>query len=404
MGADLDRTAGGTLTIYEGTTAVETLHLSGIHSTNDFELVGDGAAGTAGTNVVQTHVVSGDDRDLHEPGLTILFENGHWVVDDGITTLSGVDKVVLDGKTYLLVDHTGPTGGYQTIQAAVDSAHSGDTILVAPGTYAEQVTVGSSLSGLTIESINGASTVTVESPAGTGALVQTGTSPVTGNAVDGIFTVNGASNVTITNLTVNGLDYGDGDHFAPGQTNPSLVGIAYINTTGGTIDGVTVTGTRESNDGIGDQRNLGILVVNADHLAGDIPTETEASALNTIAIFNSTLTDFQKGGIVVEYANAKISGNTLTGLGEVNTAQNAIEVLGSTGTVSHNTITNIGYSGSTAAATGVLGFDNYGLNITDNSFTGALDSNNHLLLSPVGYYVIELDQRRDHGQYGDQCR
>src|SRR5262249_5091966 len=30
--------AGGTLTIYEGTTAVETLHLSGTYTTNDFEL------------------------------------------------------------------------------------------------------------------------------------------------------------------------------------------------------------------------------------------------------------------------------------------------------------------------------------------------------------------------------
>ena len=170
-------------------------------------------------------------------------------------------------------------------------------------------------------------------------------------------------------------------HFAAGQNQPSLVGIAYINTTGGSIDGVTITGTRETDAGIGDQRNFGIFVVNSDTLAGDIPTQTEASALNTISITNSTLSEFQKGGIVVEYANATISGNTLTGLGDVNTAQNAIEVRESTGTVSNNTITDIGYIGTSTSPTGVLGFDNYNLDIAGNSFTGALNGN------AIGYYV-----------------
>ena len=146
---------------------------------------------------------------------------------------------------------------------------------------------------------------------------------------------------------------------------------------------------RESDAGIGDQRNFGIYVANNDTLAGDVPTQTEAAALNTITISGSTIENFQKAGIIAEYANVDISGNTLTGVGEVDQAQNAIQVDGSTGTVSDNIITAIGYSGDNAAATGVLAFDNYGLDITGNSFTGALDGGGNVLESPVGVYVLD---------------
>lgn len=44
----------------------------------------------------------------------------------------------------------GPTAPYHTIQSAVNAAHKGDTVLVAPGTYVEQVVVPSGLSNLTI--------------------------------------------------------------------------------------------------------------------------------------------------------------------------------------------------------------------------------------------------------------
>ena len=264
---------------------------------------------------------------------------------------------------------------------------------MAPGTYGEQDVVDGThgASGLTITAANGAGTVTVDAPT---TLQETALSPTSGNPIDGIFTVDGVSNVTISNIALDGLGYGDGAHFAlnqpgTGSEGPSLIGIAYIDATGGAISGDTIANTDENDGGFGDQRNFGIFVVNNTTLAGDIPTQGEASTLNTITIANSTLSGFQKGGIVVEYADATISGNTLTGAGDVNTAQNAIEVRESTGTVSDNIIRAIGYSGTTAAATGVLGFDNYGLDIIGNTFTGALDSNGHLLVSPVGYYVLD---------------
>ena len=60
--------------------------------------------------------------------------------------------------------------------------------------------------------------------------------------------------------------------------------------------------------------------------------------------------------------------------------------------------------GTDAAATGVLAFFNYGLDITGNSFTGALGPGNTVLVSPVGYYVLDFDQRPDREQIGRQCR
>ncbi len=376
---------GGTLQIYTGATLDATLNFTGTYQQYQFALASDGNA-TPGTDVVASPLSVTNNNGVEtatasSSAATLVNENGHWVVGDNgyTTTVDGVGSVVIGTHTYLLVGD----GGFSTIQSAVNAASAGDTILIAPGTYTEQVTVGSGLNGLTIEAADGAGTVTVDAPT---ALTQTAVSPVSGDSIDALFTVNGANNVTVSGITFNGLQYGDDSHFAAGQTNPSLIGISYIDSTGGDIDGVTVTGMRESDGGIGDQRNFGIYVANTDTLAGDVPTSAEAAGLNTITITGSTIANFQKAGIVVEYANATINDNQVTGVGEVDQAQNGIQVDGSTGTVSNNTISNIDYSGSDYAATGILAFYNEALNIDGNSFTGVAGGN---LLSPVGVYVLD---------------
>jgi Ca2+-binding RTX toxin-like protein len=70
---------------------------------------------------------------------TIALSGGHWTVTVGgeTDTLSGVEMLAFSDKTVLLVDQLGGNGGFHSLQAAIDAASGGDTILVAPGSYTE---------------------------------------------------------------------------------------------------------------------------------------------------------------------------------------------------------------------------------------------------------------------------
>ena len=159
-----------------------------------------------------------------------------------------------DHSSHHNVLRVGVHGQFQTIQAAVDASHDGDTIVVAAGTYTEQVVV-SGHNNLTIEGLPGA---VLDAPT---TLQQTGVSPTSGRSVDGLITVLNSKNVTIESLKVDGLQHGDS--FAAAQNDPTMAGITYLNSSG-TIDSVTVTGIRESDAGFGDQRNVGIYVSNTN--------------------------------------------------------------------------------------------------------------------------------------------
>ncbi len=76
---------------------------------------------------------------------------------DGTDLLTGIE--ILDGAEagrILLVGN----GGFATIQEAVNAANAGDTVLVADGSYSENVTVSE---GIKLQSLNGSSQVSVSS-------------------------------------------------------------------------------------------------------------------------------------------------------------------------------------------------------------------------------------------------
>ena len=83
---------------------------------------------------------------------------GHFVVaaggSEGTDTLSGIEKIDGAGTANILLVGN---GGYATIQAAIAAATTGDTIMIAAGTYNENVVIdkGVTLVGLGEVTIHG---------------------------------------------------------------------------------------------------------------------------------------------------------------------------------------------------------------------------------------------------------
>jgi T1SS-143 domain-containing protein len=333
----------------------------------------DTLEGNAGNDLLSGG--DGTDTALYATTLSatdITISGSGWQVNaepgEGIDTLADIEVVqgrdpdgagIATGR-FLLVGN----GGFTTIQEAVNAASAGDTILIAAGTYAEQVQIeGAGKDGLSLIAVGGV--VTIEAPA---TLMKTGDSPTSGRDLVALVSVEGADGVMLKGITVDGEQRGNVSAIAP--DNGTLVGIAYVGSDDGVIDGVKVIGIRENDAGFGNQRGIGIYVANADPSPGT-PTPTSTDLLNDITIRNSTISDFQKGAIVVVNADVDIRANTITGIGSTGwTAQNGIQVSGSTGLISGNTVNAIGYTGASTTSTDILTFHNLNLVIDGNHVFG----------------------------------
>lgn len=226
--------------------------------------------------------------------------------------------VVDDDGMASSADCDASSSAYTTVQAAVAAASAGDTILVCPGTYTEQVTI--TTNGLTLQSVTPLAGV-IKAPGGMAD-------------PKAIVRVNGATGVTILDFTISG----------PGDSSCDSLryGVRVDGGGSATIDGNKIQDIHDSPLG-GCQSGIGVLVGRASE--GETGSAT---------ITDNEIASYQKGGIVVSNAgsSAAITGNKVTGAGPTEIiGQNGIQVSsGATATVSGNEVRNNFYLNSRAAS------------------------------------------------------
>lgn len=217
----------------------------------------------------------------------------------------------------LIVDPT----HYTTIQSAIDAASAGDTIKVASGTYIEQLHFdGAAKSNITLKPINGAANVNVQAPAVLDATHQ-----------NAIIDITGSSNVTIQGIRIAG-------------NAASVYGIRVDSNGSATISGNTITGVQG-----GGESNASIII--GHNQSGD-------QTVGTATIVNNTITNYFKGGILVDNfgSYALVSGNTVTGSGlAATTAQDGIQISrGADADVRFNNVTQNKYFVGSTESAGIL--------------------------------------------------
>jgi hypothetical protein len=229
---------------------------------------------------------------------------------------------------------------YQTIVPASTRVVAGGTILVAAGTYTEQVTIATN--DVTLQGAGRAGTI-VASPA---TLV---TSFGTKKAV---ITVNGATGVTVRDLAVDGLGLGN--------ANYQFVGVAFWNAGGALLDADVVR--IEDTPFSGAQHGVGVYAYNS---TGG-PYRLEVGRVN--------VTDFQKTGMALSGTGLTVDVHdcVVTGAGQTTvTAQNGIQIsYGAGGAVTDCAVSGAYYTGSGYTASGLLFYQPSPMAVTGGSVAG----------------------------------
>jgi Ca2+-binding RTX toxin-like protein len=333
---------------------------------------------TGGTGDDSMDGGAGIDTAILPAGATFVSNGTGWTATstDGTDTLISIEMIQTGGAHTLLVG----SGGFATIQAAVDASVDGDTILVAAGTYVEQVVVNGR-NNLTIVAETGAQ-VTIQAPADVHETARSGSD----REIHAVFTVVGSTNVTLSHIDIDGAGAGNTVDEGGGAGQANFYGVFYRNSSGGLTE-VDVAHVRDQLVGgqiSGVQRGVGVVVDN--------------SSLMAFAMTGGSITDFQKNATVFNFADLLISGVTITGAGAITTnAQNGLQVLNSTGTIDGNTITGIGYSGTANAYSGaMLLFGNEDLHVTGNTIVGANISNTAARV--VGIWVFQSGAPNSGGE------
>lgn len=274
----------------------------------------------------------------------------------------------LETRNMLAILTVNGAGGadYTTIGAAIAAAHDHDVVQVAAGTYNEQLTIGSSLTSLTIEgagSGNSASDTIIDAGGGVGIDIQaSGASAADRLVIEGL-RVQDASNAVYFNAAVSHVTL---DNVATVNSsngieihNSAIVGDLLLNNvqstgnsngfrvaTSGSVDGLTIQGGAFDNNTIGFYTNATSgSTTNQNDFTNVSITGTSFSNDSLKGIYVEKLDHATLDGIVV--ANSGTSGANSAGI-DINLKYGAYQSI----TIQNSSITGSG-TGDTTSGVGV---------------------------------------------------
>ena len=251
-----------------------------------------------------------------------------------------VTLVVDDDGMATAADCSAADPAHSVIQDAVDAAVSGDTVMICPGVYDEQVVIDSL--DLTLQ---GAGTSTIIRPSSAAVLTDLYTYPSgtfwPGTVMASIVLVQDSDAVTIKNLKVDGVDV---------TTLPAgaarVAGILY-GESGGNVNSATVT----------------TMVVDS-YTTRTYGIDLSATGTSrTVEVKNSHINDWSRNGIQAQGGslNADIHDNTLVGPGDplnASAVPNGILFIHDVdGNATSNVIHGLHTSVTTSRSAGILVFD-----------------------------------------------
>jgi len=237
---------------------------------------------------------------------------------------------------------------YPSITAALAAVPAGATVLVCPGTYAEQFTISTQLNLEGISSANGdRAVITVPG----GGLTVNATSLALGMTISiaaQVLVTATTGPVNITNITVDGTGNG------LSGTGDLLVGIFYASGSSGTVDQVTarneITGSSSGNG---------------------IWAENDTATPESVTIENSSVSDADDDGIVIVSTQSTPTLTATVRGNDVTNTLNGIISAGAAGSITGNVVTDTVNFGGTSGFGGIVVVSNGSVaaSVTGNTVT-----------------------------------